>query len=184
MRLEKLKNIVLLISLSFVFACNVQKQVYPPMDFELNQVSTDFPVILEVDDNLNKKKPLFTLTITNKSNEPLKLENSNIYLLLMDSEENNCTHFLYNVESIELKAVNNESELNSSAFNQYMIDDNYLNYSAEEGYYIFHNDRNIPFLPKSLKNGAFRLQIVLINKKLKKAVYSNIIELELPLPVK
>jgi len=183
MKIWKLKKVIFLLSLSFGFACNIQKQAEQTKEFKFSSSASDYPVILEVEDYLNEKNSLFTLTIINKGNEQIELKNSQIVYPSFDSNKNNFTHFLYNVENIELQAYNKKPELTPVVLNKYMIDDNYVNYSEKEGYTIHNAGKSVGFLPKPMEKGIYQLQIVLTNKKLKKTVYSNIIEIEVPLSI-
>ena len=171
MKIWKLKKVIFLLSISSVFACNTQKQMQQTKEFKFSNSVSDYPVILHVENHLNEKNSLFTLTLINKGYELKVLKNSQIYILLIDSNRTNYTHFLYNVENIKLQAFEKKPGSIPGVLSEFMIDDNYIGYSEKERYTIFYNGEKVGFLPKSLKKGTYHLQVVLINKKLKKTVY-------------
>ena len=71
-----MKQVIFLLSLGFVLTCNMQKQAHQIKEFKLSNHTIDNPIMLELEDYLNKEDSLFTLTLINKGNKQTVLKNS------------------------------------------------------------------------------------------------------------
>ncbi len=88
---------------------------------------------------------------------------------------------------VEMTAANGESqqqflyEVGLGSAEKQMLDDNYVLYNGKE-YFLSNWNGILPFFPPNLQNGAYTFRLVL-NHPLFENVYSNNIQLNLPLDV-
>lgn len=133
---------------------------------------------LEVSNSLNKSG-LFTLSLLDTSDEePGKTV---VYLLFKDQSGKIYTNHLYTIE------LGHQQKFEESK--SYLIDDNPVEKNSNGKYVIYNQGKAdgfseesvVQFIPSDIKKGRYEFQVVLYIENSDIYVYSNIIELDIPL---